>query len=96
MWCNFKFEGVLFRSNSRHNDRVDSLWECTTKQEVMTVAQWHRNQIIRGTLIIGKKMLKMDSCLRGAILNLMAFCSNLTTVEECGNNFQIVPVFDGH
>ena len=30
MWCNFKFEGVLFRSDSRHNDRVDSLWECAT------------------------------------------------------------------
>jgi len=27
---------------------VDSLWECATKQAVMTVAQWHRNQIIRG------------------------------------------------
>jgi hypothetical protein len=25
MWCNFKFEGVLFRSDSRHKDRVDSL-----------------------------------------------------------------------
>ena len=25
MWCNFKFEGFLFRSDSRHNDRVDSL-----------------------------------------------------------------------
>ena len=25
MWCNFKFEGVLFRRDSRHNDRVDSL-----------------------------------------------------------------------
>ena len=24
----FKFEGVLFRSDSRHNDRVDSLCEC--------------------------------------------------------------------
>ena len=23
MWCNFKFEGVLFRRDSRHNDRVD-------------------------------------------------------------------------
>jgi len=30
MWCNFKFEGVLLRSDSRHNDRVDSLWECAT------------------------------------------------------------------
>jgi hypothetical protein len=25
IWCNFKFEGVLFRSDSRHNDRVDGL-----------------------------------------------------------------------
>jgi hypothetical protein len=23
MWCNIKFEDVLFRSDSRHNDRVD-------------------------------------------------------------------------
>jgi len=36
MWCIFKFEGVLFRSDSRHNYRVDSLWECATKQAVMT------------------------------------------------------------
>ena len=28
MLCNFKFEGVLFRSDSRHSVRVDSLWEC--------------------------------------------------------------------
>ena len=33
MWCNLKFEGVLFRSDSRHNDRVDSL-DCATKQAV--------------------------------------------------------------
>jgi hypothetical protein len=39
MWCNLKLEGVLFRSDSRHNDRVDSLWECATKQAVITVAQ---------------------------------------------------------
>jgi hypothetical protein len=25
MWCNFKFEGVLFRSDSRHNNRFDCL-----------------------------------------------------------------------
>ena len=31
MWCNFKFEGVLFQSDSKHNDRVDSLLECATK-----------------------------------------------------------------
>ena len=59
----------------------------------MTAAMWHSNQIITGPQIIGKKKLKMDSCLRGAILNLTAFCS---IIEECGNNFQIVPVFDGH
>ena len=51
IWYNFEFEGVLFRSDSRHNDRVDSLWECATKQAVMTVAQWHRYQIIRGSLV---------------------------------------------
>jgi hypothetical protein len=41
----------------------------------MTVAQWHRNQIIKGPLVIGKTLFKMDSCLRGAILNMTAFCS---------------------
>jgi hypothetical protein len=41
----------------------------------MTVAQWHRNQIIKGPLVIRKKLFKMDSCLRGAILNMTAFCS---------------------
>ena len=25
MWCNFKFEGVLFRSDSRHTGRVEGL-----------------------------------------------------------------------
>ena len=39
MWYNFKFEGILFRSDSRHNDRVDSLLECATKQAVVTVDQ---------------------------------------------------------
>ena len=56
IWCNFKFEGFLFRSDSRHNDRVDSLLECATKQTVMTVAQWHINQIIiRGLWLLAKK-----------------------------------------
>ena len=85
MWCNFDFEGVLFRSDSRHNDRVNSLLECDTKQAVMTVAQWHRNQIIRGLWLLAKKKLKMDSCLRGAILNLTAFCSMWTLIEECSS-----------
>jgi hypothetical protein len=29
--------------------RVDSLWEFATKQAVMTVAQWHRNQTSTGS-----------------------------------------------
>ena len=41
--------------------------ECAIKQAVMTVAQWHRNQIIRGLWLLAKQMFKMDSCLRGAI-----------------------------
>ena len=82
MWVNLKFEGVLFRSDLRHNDRVDSIWECATKQAVMTVAQWHRNQIIR---LLAKNMFKMDSCLRGAILNLTEIRSIWTLIEECSN-----------
>ena len=59
MWGNFKFEGVLFLSDSRHNDRVDSLLECATKRAVMTVAQWHRNQIISGLwFILAKKIVE--------------------------------------
>ena len=48
---------VLFRSDSRHSDRVDNLWECATEQAVMTVAQWYRNQIIKGPLVIAKKIV---------------------------------------
>ena len=81
----FKFKGVLFRSDSRHNDRVDSLLECATKQAVMTVAQWHRTQTIRGLWLLAKKELKMDSCSRGAILNLTAFCSIWKVIEECSS-----------
>jgi hypothetical protein len=55
-----------------------------TKQAVMTVAQWHRNQIIRGLWLLAKK-LTMDSCLRGAILNLTVFCSIWTLIEECSS-----------
>jgi hypothetical protein len=40
--------------------KVDSLLECTTKQAVMTVAQWHRNQIIRGLWLLAKQMFKWD------------------------------------
>ena len=49
----------------------------------MTVAQWHRNQLNRGLLVIGTNMFKMDSCLRGAILNFTVFCSIWTLIEEC-------------
>jgi len=62
-----------------------ALLECATKQAVMTVAQWHRSQIIRGLWLLAKKKLKMDSCLRGAILNLAAFCSIWTLIEECSS-----------
>ena len=55
MWCNFKFEGVLFRSDSRHNDGAGSLLECATKQVVRTVAQWNRNQLIRGLWLLASK-----------------------------------------
>jgi hypothetical protein len=30
-------------------------------------------------------MFKMDLCLRGAILNLTAFCSIWTLIEECSS-----------
>ena len=52
MWCNFLFAGVLFRSDSRHNDRVNSICESATKQAVMTVTQWQKKQIIRGPQIV--------------------------------------------
>jgi hypothetical protein len=32
-----------------------------------------------------RKMLQMDSCLRGAILNLTVFYSNWTFMEECSS-----------
>ena len=35
LWCNFKFEGVLFRSDSRHNDRVDCLCRPTGSTSFM-------------------------------------------------------------
>ena len=44
---------LLGKSLLRNNNKVDSLWECAIKQTVMTVAQWRRNQIIRGPLVIG-------------------------------------------
>ena len=85
MWCNFKFEGVLFRSDYRHSDRVDGLLECTAKQSVMAVGQWQRNQIIRDLWLLAKTKLKMISCLCGAILNLTAFCSIWTLIEDCSS-----------
>jgi hypothetical protein len=60
---------VPTREFQRHNDRVDSLLEYATKQAVMTVAQWHRNQIIRGLWLLAIKKLKMDSCLREKLMD---------------------------
>jgi hypothetical protein len=56
MWCNLKFEGVLFRSDSRHIDIVDSLLECATKQTVMPVAQWHQKQTFMGLWLLPKEI----------------------------------------
>jgi hypothetical protein len=80
--CNSNFEGVLIRSDSRHNDRVDSLWECATKQAVMTVV-YIETKLLGGLWLLAKTMFKMDSCLCGAILNLTAFCSIWTLIEGC-------------
>ena len=83
MWYNFKFEGVLFRSDFRHNDRVDSLVECVTKQAVITVAQWHRNQIIRSLWSLAQKeKLKMDSCLRWCNFKFDDILFNLDTYRR--------------
>ena len=49
----------------------------------MKVAQWHKHQIIKGFWLLAKQMFKMDSCLRGAILNLTVFCSIWTLIEKC-------------
>jgi hypothetical protein len=78
-------KAYLFRSDSRYNDRVDSLLECATKYVVITVAQWNRNQIVRGLWLLARKKWKMDSCLCGAILNLTTFCSIWTLIEECSS-----------
>jgi hypothetical protein len=40
-------------------------------------------KLLGGLWLLAKKMFKMDSCLRGAILNLTAFCSIWTLIEEC-------------
>ena len=38
--------------------RADSLLECVTKQAVMTVAHWDKNQIIRGLWLLAKKKIE--------------------------------------
>jgi hypothetical protein len=62
----------------------------------MTVARGIETKLLGGLWLLATTMFTMDSCLRGAILNLTAFCSIVTIIEECGHNFQIVPVFNGH
>jgi ribonuclease HI len=61
MWCNFKFEGVLFRIDSRHNDRVDSLLEYATKQAVMTGLNGIETKLLEASGYWQKKKLRMDS-----------------------------------
>jgi len=78
MWCNDKFEGVLFRNDSRHNDRI----ECATKQAVMTVAQWLKNQIIRGPLVIGKKNVSDGFMLTWCNFKFDGFCSIWTLIKH--------------
>jgi hypothetical protein len=51
----------------------------------MAVGQWQRNQIIRDLWLLAKTKLKMISCLCGAILNLTAFCSIWTLIEDCSS-----------
>ena len=85
MWCNFKFEGVLFRSDSRHNNRVDSLLECATKQEVMTVTQWHINQIIRGLWLLAKKKVEDGFMLTWCNFKFDGVRSIWTLLEECSS-----------
>ena len=51
-------KAYLFRSDSRYNDRVDSLLECATKYVVITVAQWNRNQIVRGLWLLARKKVE--------------------------------------
>ena len=80
--CNFKLEDVLFRSDSTHNDRVDSLWECATRQAVMTVAQWHRNQIIRGPLVLGKNNVYDGFMLKWCNFKFYGILFNLDTYRR--------------
>jgi hypothetical protein len=47
MWCNFKF--IITPSE------LIAYWSVTQKQTVMTVAQWHRSEIIRGLWLLAKK-----------------------------------------
>ena len=85
MWCNFKFEGVLFRGDSRHNDRVDSLLECATKQAVMAVAQWHRNQIIKGLWLLAKNKVEDGFMFMRCNFKFDGILFNLDTYRECSS-----------
>ena len=42
-------------------------------------------KLLGGLWLLATKMFKMDSCLRGAILNLTAFCSICKLIEECSS-----------
>ena len=42
-------------------------------------------KLLGGLWLLATKMFKMDSYLRGAILNLTTFCSIWTLIEECSS-----------
>jgi hypothetical protein len=56
MWCNVKFECALFRSDSRHNDRLDSLWGCAIKQAVLNSGI--ETKLLGGFWLLAKKCLR--------------------------------------
>ena len=77
-------------------DRVIELIVCGSVPQSRQPCQWLsgiETKLLGGLWLVAKQMFKMDSCLRGANLNLTAFCSIWMFIEECGNNFQM---FDGH
>ena len=84
MWCNFKFEGVLFRSVSTYNDVIvyGDVSQCRQSRQWLSGIE---TKLLGGLWFLAKTMLKMDSCLSGAILNLTAFCSIWTHIEECSS-----------
>ena len=82
MWCNFKFEGVLFRSDSRHNDRVDSLyWSVPQSRQSRQWLSGIETKLL-GASGYWQNNLKMDSCLRSSILKFDGVLFNLDSYRR--------------